>query len=78
MLYQTKADVKIYSTNALQESIVKVLKEESRSKTKFDAAKTYCFQKLTDYRCEERRRVGFHLLSSCCSDDVLNHAVYHE
>ncbi len=50
---------KVYSTNALQGNILKVLKEDSRSKTKFDAARAYCFQKLTDYRCVERRRVSY-------------------
>lgn len=36
---------------------MRVLKEDSRNKHKFEIAKAYCSQKLTDFRCEERRRV---------------------
>ena len=37
---------------------MKVMREDSRNKHKFEIARTYCNQKLTDVRCEERRRVS--------------------
>ena len=42
----------------LQEAIAKVLREESRNRHKFNVTRAYCNQKLTDLRCEERRRVS--------------------
>ena len=38
--------------------IFKVLKEDARTKYKFDAAKTYIHSRFTHLRAEERRRVS--------------------
>lgn len=42
----------------LQQTILKVLQQQGRNKQKFNKAKTFCYNRLTDFRCEERRRVG--------------------
>ena len=40
-----------------QDAVVRVMGRESRDKRKFDLAFTYCKNKLTDFRTEERRKV---------------------
>ena len=42
----------------MQQVIVKVMQQEAKNKPKFNKAKTFCFNRLTDLRCEERRRVS--------------------
>ena len=37
---------------------MKVLRQEGKNKLKFNKARTFVYNKLTDHRCEERRRVG--------------------
>ena len=41
----------------MQQAIVKVMQQEAKNKQKFNKAKTFCFNRLTDLRCEDRRRV---------------------
>jgi len=38
--------------------VARVLRQESQNKLKFNKAKTFCANRLTDLRCEERRRVS--------------------
>lgn len=37
---------------------MKVLQNDARNKMKFNKAKTFSYNRLTDLRCEERRRVS--------------------
>ena len=41
----------------IQQVIVKVFHQDAENKHKFNKIRTYCYNRLTDFRCEERRRV---------------------
>ena len=43
-----------------QQAIMKVLRQDGRNKHKFNKARTFVYNKLTDHRCEERRRVSIY------------------
>ena len=49
--------VTIISCFNFQRSIMKILQQDGKSKLKFSKAKTFCANRLTDLRSEERRRV---------------------
>ncbi len=47
---------------------MKVLRENAKNKHRFEVAKSYLQGRLTDFRCEERRRVSSQIYA--CTQQV--------
>ena len=53
--------ISFYYIFSPQRSIVKVLGQDAQNRQGFNKAKSVCYNRLTDLRCEERRRVSLQL-----------------
>ncbi len=56
--YTYNAKTILISFFRYKEVIVKVLRDQAKNRHKFVVVKSYLQGKLTDFRCEERRRVS--------------------